>query len=70
MNPSQELLANLARRFDLRDFVETGTAEGNTLRAVQDYFDRLFSIEIRGVDTALLDEFPAGKLCLYGGSSG
>lgn len=37
---------------------------------MQDSFDRMFSIEIRGTNPALLDEFPVGKLHLYGGSSG
>lgn len=71
MHPSHELLINLAQRFALRDFVETGTCGGDTLRAVQGAFDRMFSIEIRGINPELQADFAGtDKLWLFHGSSG
>ena len=40
------LLLHLAKKFNLRTFVETGTHWGGTLKAMQPHFDQLYSIEL------------------------
>lgn len=40
------IIRNHAARHRLRTFVETGTYRGGTVAAVQDRFDRIYSIEI------------------------
>jgi hypothetical protein len=59
MTPYQNLLVNLAKQFNLRDFVETGTLSGYTFRAVREYFDRAFTIDLTEVpgDSVEQDRF-------------
>ena len=44
----RELLFDYAKRFNLRTFVETGTCGGDTIAALYDHFDKLYSIEVHG----------------------
>lgn len=44
----QQIIATLAKQFDLRVFVETGTYLGDMIYAVEDLFDRIISIELDG----------------------
>src|ERR1700729_2919221 len=67
----ETLLIELARRFDLRDFVETGTNNGDMFRAMLGHFDRMFTIEIDGPPPKLLSEFfDVKNAFLFKGSSG
>lgn len=66
MTESQDLLVNLGQRFNLRDFVETGTQAGNTFRAVRESFDRAFTIDL-GSDP---DTVESGRFFTFHGSSG
>jgi hypothetical protein len=40
------LLLHLAKKFNLKTFIETGTHWGGTLKAMQPHFDQLYSIEL------------------------
>lgn len=53
-----KLLRHLRSIFDLSLFVETGTCRGDTLDALQDYFDELHSIELhRGLHNYAVERF-------------
>jgi hypothetical protein len=41
-----EIVANLGRKWHIRNFVETGTSKGHMINAQRDNFDRLVSIEL------------------------
>lgn len=45
-----------AKKCEIRNFIETGTYAGNTLYAVKDYFDNLYSIELNGLIYKLATE--------------
>ena len=45
MGPPQQLIADLARRFSIEDFVETGTYQGGTALWASGVFKRVLTIE-------------------------
>jgi len=68
---NKDLLLELAQRFNLRDFVETGTQSGNMFRAMQGHFDRTFTIEILGAPADLYSDFSnVNSAFMFTGSSG
>jgi hypothetical protein len=67
MNEHHEHLITLGKKFDLKDFVETGTQKGVTFRAVRESFDRAFTIEMSEYPDDYVEE---GKYFYFRGSSG
>ena len=45
MGPPKELILQLADRYKLRGFIETGTYKGNTAVWAASYFDDVITIE-------------------------
>lgn len=45
-NYKRSLLAETAKQYNLKTFVETGTCEGDTLEYLKDKFDLLISVEL------------------------
>jgi hypothetical protein len=44
--PKREVIKNYTQKFGARIFIETGTYEGDTVFSLQNYFDKLYSIEL------------------------
>lgn len=66
----QRLLA-LAHLFNIKDFVETGTQNGDLFLAVEHHFDRAFTIDIDGPTPRLETKFAnSNRVFLFKGSSG
>ena len=71
MSVHQDVLIRLGKLFDLRDFVETGTLAGYTFCAVQEYFDRAFTIDLHEPRPELRAKFAqSDRVFLFKGSSG
>lgn len=41
-----KILNNVSKKFGIKTFIETGTAGGGTVRKMQKYFDKLYTIEL------------------------
>jgi hypothetical protein len=71
VSPNAQRLLALAKLFDLKDFVETGTQNGSMFRAVQSQFERTLTIEIDGPPLELVEDFGnSAGIFLIKGSSG
>ena len=66
------LLLHLAKKFNLRTFVETGTHWGGTLKAMQPHFKELYSIELseHWYQHAIGMFWNVRNVCLIQGDSG
>lgn len=67
----REVIKTYAEYYNLRIFVETGTADGSTTAALVPFFDRLFTIEIDpGMYHAAAQQFASEQkvICILGDS--
>lgn len=63
----QARLIQLGEHFNVRDFVETGTQQGNTFRAMKGHFARRFTIDIHGQEL-VVEELSENSFAFKGSS--
>jgi hypothetical protein len=71
MSVNMQRLLALAALFNIKDFVEAGTQNGDLFLAVEHHFNRAFTIDIDGPTPRLREKFAnSNRVFLFTGSSG